>query len=266
MRTTTFSVFLLCLVALASLPVQSHAETQWSCSKDLIKYNIASSSMEPTLREGTTAMGSCWGFALPGGDPSRATLDQLHPAIRRGDIVSFWTLDSNDKRIAWIKRVIGLPGDRVAMKHGILNLDGRPVPRKYEGTTSIVDGDTRHSVREYRETLPDGASYDIVKTTDTGAANNTGTYTVPPNDLFVLGDNRDNSADSRYIGYVPASHLIARVEPMQEWLPQCDSNVAKKGVAKAIADNVASHIINLDLLRLDNIKEIKRETRPCGRI
>ena len=49
---------------------------------------------------------------------------------------------------------------------------------------------------------------------------------------------------------------------MQEWLPQCDSNVAKKGVAKAIADNVASHIINLDLLRLDNIKEIKRETSP----
>ena len=124
----------------------------------------------------------------------------------RGDVVVF-TLP-RDEKITWIKRVIGLPGDRIQMKDGILIINGAPVRREPAGRFARPG---TPPLDQFREHLPGGPSY---LTLDSGpsAGDNTAISTVPPNHYFMLGDNRDNSADSRFahIGAVPASHVLSR--------------------------------------------------------
>ncbi|MGB3864024.1 MAG: signal peptidase I, partial [Xanthobacteraceae bacterium] len=116
-------------------------------------------------------------------------------------------------------RVIGLPGDRVQMRDGRLWLNGRPVGLKADGTGDAGQGSgTSQPARRYIETLPGGVAHPIFKMRANGALDDTAEVTVPPGRLFVMGDNRDNSADSRVpvsdggVGLLPVADLVGRVD------------------------------------------------------
>ena len=137
----------------------------------------------------------------------------------RGDVAVF--RETNDTSIDYIKRIIGLPGDRIQMRGGELYLNGQEVPRTDEGDyTAIDEHGTATEARRYAEELPGSGgartvTHAILKESDEGQANDTDVFTVPPGDFFAMGDNRDDSADSRFpqpigIGFVPMENLVGR--------------------------------------------------------
>ena len=112
-------------------------------------------------------------------------------------------------------RVIGLPGDRIQMIDGVLNINGTPVPRQRIDDFITDDDGVVQRVKQFRETLSNGVSYNTLDLTDNGFYDNTPVYTVPPDHFFMMGDNRDNSTDSRVlsqVGYVPYENLIGRAQ------------------------------------------------------
>ena len=135
---------------------------------------------------------------------------------QRGDIVVFKL--PRDDSTDYIKRVIGFPGDRIQMIDGVLNINGQPVKRERVDdyvTTDEFGAETR--VARYKETLPNGVSYLTLDLDPNGFEDNTPVYEVPPNHFFMMGDNRDNSTDSRVqgpggVGYVPFENLVGRAE------------------------------------------------------
>jgi signal peptidase I len=133
---------------------------------------------------------------------------------RRGDVVVFRL--PKDDRVDYVKRIVGLPGDRIQMKDGQLTINGAPVQR--EPLASFNGGDpcgaNIASVKRWRETLDSGASYETLDCIDNGFYDNTNVYTVPQGHYFMMGDNRDNSTDSRVlsaVGYVPFENIVGRV-------------------------------------------------------
>jgi len=133
---------------------------------------------------------------------------------QRGDVAVFKL--PRDNSTDYIKRIIGLPGDQIQMKEGTLYINGAAVPKKRAGDflTREEEGPVRRIPR-YQETLPNGVSYMVLDSEPNGPFDNTTTFKVPQGHYFMMGDNRDNSQDSRAlwaVGYVPYENLIGRAE------------------------------------------------------
>jgi signal peptidase I len=131
----------------------------------------------------------------------------------RGDVVVFRL--PNDDSSDYIKRVIGLPGDRIQMVGGVLHINGVPVRRERVGDFIDDESGRPERVRRWRETLPNGVSYQALDLQDNAFLDNTQEYVVPPGHYFMMGDNRDNSTDSRVlaaVGYVPFENLIGKAQ------------------------------------------------------
>lgn len=130
----------------------------------------------------------------------------------RGDIAVFRF--PPDPKIDYIKRVVGLPGERIQMIDGVLHINGEPVQRELVGSFS-GDGQYERFTGKpiYRETLPNGVSYETLDLGENTAGDNTRQFLVPAGHYFMMGDNRDNSADSRAdVGFVPYENLVGRAE------------------------------------------------------
>jgi signal peptidase I len=131
----------------------------------------------------------------------------------RGDVAVFRPVPQN---IEYIKRVVGLPGDTIQMKEGRLYINGTLVEREEIGRATDTDSNGQTvDVIVYRETFPEGTTHIIQEISDNGQLDNTSEYVVPAGHYFMMGDNRDRSADSRVlsqVGYVPAVNLIAKAE------------------------------------------------------
>jgi signal peptidase I len=194
-------------------------------------FSIPSESMLPRLLIGDYLFITKWNYGY-----SKHSLPWSLPLIpgrifggtpSRGDVVVFKAPPGNDTD--WIKRVIGLPGDTVQMNHGQLILNGKPIPKdriaqfvlpispnfqRCQAQFQNIDaqGNPTCSIPRYRETLPNGKTYEVL---DQGSypKDDTGIYSVPAGHVFLMGDNRDNSTDSRFshadggIEFVPLENI-----------------------------------------------------------
>ena len=181
-------------------------------------FNIPSGSMKSTLLVGDYLFVSkfSYGFSqysFPFGiAPFHGRVLGSEP--KRGDVAVFKLPADNETD--YIKRVVGLPGDRIQMKDGVLHINGEAVKMKPTGT--YVDEEERggrYTAQVFEETLPGGVTHTVLKRSMSGYANNTQEYVVPAGHYFMMGDNRDNSQDSRWldhVGYVPAENLIGKAQ------------------------------------------------------
>lgn len=146
---------------------------------------------------------------------------------QRGEVIVFKS--PYDRYTNYIKRLIGLPGDRIQVKAGILYINDQMVPRKEAGT--FTDPNDGNVLKRYIETLPNNISYYIIEDNKGSPADNTKVYTVPEGHYFFMGDNRDHSADSRFgdhpIGFVPHDKLIGRAEMVIFSNPESIINLPK---------------------------------------
>ena len=181
-------------------------------------FNIPSGSMVPTLLIGDYLFVAKFSYgysrySLPLGLPLFSGRILFH-SPERGDVAVFKL--PTDNSTDYIKRVIGLPGDHIQMRNGILYINDQPCPRRRIGDYLDREGNGGLSPQaEYIETLPNGREHLIIKIGDNGPLDNTQVYVVPPGEYFMMGDNRDNSQDSRVlsaVGYVPAENLVGRAE------------------------------------------------------
>jgi signal peptidase I len=134
---------------------------------------------------------------------------------KRGDVVVFKLPRDTDKD--YIKRIIGLPGDEIFVRNGIVHINGTAVPRVRAGSYNGPEEEGR-PIPRYKETLPNGVSYYTLDAGPDERFDNTQVFVVPPGHYFVMGDNRDNSIDSREsaqrfgVGFVPYENLVGRAE------------------------------------------------------
>ena len=181
-------------------------------------FTIPSASMEPNLYEGDYIVVSKWSYgyskhSIPFSPPIfEGRILAQEP--KRGDIVVFKL--PRDDRTDYIKRLIGLPGDRVQMINNVLHINGEPVR---DVVVSAADTTNMYGmpIIQARETLPEGKTFTIQDFGPGNQADDTPVFEVPAGHYFMMGDNRDNSVDSRYdemsgVGLVPAENLIGKAE------------------------------------------------------
>ncbi len=185
-------------------------------------FYVPSGSMEPTIQIGDALLGSKFAYgysrySLPYGTGPDINGRLLAEAPRRGDVVMFRL--PRDPSITYVKRVIGLPGDHIQMIAGRLYINDVEVPMTRAGTGQQEEADGSYrTVPRYIETLPGGEKHPILKTTWDGPLDNTPVFVVPKGHFFMMGDNRDNSLDSRVseaaggVGMVPMENLVARAD------------------------------------------------------
>ena len=193
-------------------------------------FNIPSGSMIPTLLIGDFLFVSKYSYGY-----SRYSFPLSPPLFgwakngrilgsfpHRGDVIVFRF--TKDTSIDYVKRVIGLPGDKIQIKEGQLYVNGQLAPRDGQGDFEVPDEQgMRVLAKRYTESLPGGVKHDILKYTDEERfdpgseidPNNTAEYVVPEGDLFMMGDNRDNSSDSRFqnsLGFVPLENVVGKAQ------------------------------------------------------
>jgi signal peptidase I len=184
-------------------------------------YNIPSESMRPGLLVGDYLFVSKWDYGY-----SRASIPFEPPlfkgrvlgaAPQRGDVLVFKL--PRDGKTDYIKRLIGLPGDRIQMVGGQLVINGAPVTQERLDSEESVDMfGNMSSITRFKETLPNGVSYVTYDLNPMGPFDTTDVYVVPEGHYFMMGDNRDNSTDSRVdpnppdlgVGFVPAENLVGK--------------------------------------------------------
>jgi signal peptidase I len=180
-------------------------------------FNIPSGSMKPTLLVGDYLFVSKFAYgyskySLPLSLPLFS--GRLFGALpERGDVAVFKL--PSDNKTDYIKRIVGLPGDRLQVKDGILHINGEPAEVEPIGQfVDTMDG-RQIDVPLYVEILPGSErAHEILDLTERGRLDNTGVFEVPPGHVFAMGDNRDNSLDSRThaVGFIPVENLIGRAE------------------------------------------------------
>jgi signal peptidase I len=171
-------------------------------------FTIPSASDEPNFLQGDYIIVSKWNYGW-----SRHSFPFSPPlfsgriffnAPQRGDVVVFKLPRVLDGRVDYIKRLVGLPGDRIQVKNGVVYINGKPIPRTQlaPGMGDVQAGYA--PVQRYMETASNGRRYIVQQDGQDGPADNTGVYVVPPHCYFMMGDNRDNSLDSRFDPVMPA--------------------------------------------------------------
>lgn len=183
-------------------------------------FNAPSTSMAPTILNGDYFLVSKFAYgigrhSLPLSDliPSQMEGRIWATEPRRGDLAVFKL--PKDGSTDYIKRIVGLPGDKIQVTAGVLVINGKAVKRERIEDYATEDyAGQPVQAPQYVETLPDGATYRIVEQNgDEGFYDNTEVYTVPPGHVFAMGDNRDNSTDSRdseSVGFIPLDNLVGR--------------------------------------------------------
>ncbi|HKA81639.1 MAG TPA: signal peptidase I [Xanthobacteraceae bacterium] len=184
-------------------------------------FSIPSGSGMPTLLVGDYILVSKYSYgygpySLPFSPPRLFSGRVFGSGPRLGDLVVFRL--PRDPSTDYVHRVVGLPGDTIQMIGGVLNINGQPV--KQERIADFIESDGARTTRtkQWRETLPNGVSHVTLDLVGNGFYDNTPVYQVPAGHYFVMGDNRDNSTDSRVrpenggVGYVPFENLVGRVE------------------------------------------------------
>jgi len=178
-------------------------------------FSIPSGSMKGTLLVGDYLFVSQFSYGY-----SRYSLPLSLPLFsgrifgtepKRGDVVVFAL--PRDPSTDYVKRVIGLPGDRIQVIGGLLHINGVAVKR--ERVSNFIDDEDGSAVRRWHETLPNGVSYEVLDLQDDSFLDDTQEYVVPPGHYFMMGDNRDNSLDSRVpseVGYVPFENIIGKAQ------------------------------------------------------
>lgn len=180
-------------------------------------FHIPSSSMKDTLLIGDYIFVSKYSYgygrySFPLGIvPFKGRFFDSTP--QRGDVVVF--RKPNQPSIDFIKRLVGLPGDRIQVKNGVLYINDEEIPRRAIEDYKDTEEGAVTTMRRFIETMPNKKSYHVLDMTQFGTVDNTDVYTVPERHYFMMGDNRDNSTDSRYldeVGFVPEENLIGRAE------------------------------------------------------
>lgn len=192
------------------------------CRYPVANWRTGSQSMLPTFDVGDVFWSICLSHAVQGSVKAPSSLDLAvsDHQIRPGDVlITHWP--GRPSNAPLIKRLIGMPGDRVRIRRGILSLNGTDVINKRQADWAKTEEGVSVLFQRWRETLPDGAAYDIVfhPNARAGAIEDTEEVVVPPDSMFVLGDNRDNSVDTRLsiFGFVRFSDVIGVVS--QDDLP-----------------------------------------------